>query len=167
LQKLGQEEKILRTKINDFGASNEILRKRSFENFGLNNARNQNYFPKLKQEPRLKNFFKEDEIRRISQKKLLTEEEEKSENRIRPAEIEWNRSPQSGSDNLPEQNEREGEEEDEEDKNIDLSALRSEETLEFRRKPKTPNGKSLIRSIKISQSRCQISKMYLLRRRVK
>jgi hypothetical protein len=141
LQKLGQEEKILRTKINDFTASNENSAKRSFEQFGMTNIRNQNYFPKLKQEPRLKNFFKEDEILRLSKKKLLTEEEEKSENQNRPVEIDWNRSPQSGSDNMQDQNEREAQEEEEEDKNIDLSALRSEETLEFRRKPKLPNGK--------------------------
>lgn len=146
LQKLGQEEKILRTKINDFTATNSDLKKRDYGGFRpgelksrliQGGSRNQNYFPKLKQEPRLKNFFKEDEMIRIPQKKLLTEEEEKSVKQSREPEMDWNGSPQSESDPLPERDEQDplGE------GHMDLSALRSEETLEFRRKPKSPNGR--------------------------
>lgn len=69
----------------------------------------------------------------------MTEEEEKSgqQNQNENENIDWHRSPQSESDPNPALDEQE----DIEDKHLDFSALRSEETLEFRRKPKIPNGK--------------------------
>lgn len=138
LQKLGQEEKIMRTKINDFSASTDKP-KRDFDQFISSNNRNQNYFPRLKHEPRLKSHFKEDEDQNFS-KNLSIPEQPRSDRPIRPSRRKWNPSPQSQSDALDVGMEEEAGGE-QEDKNLDLRALRSEETLEFCRKPKTPNGK--------------------------
>lgn len=137
LQNLKQEESVLLAKINEFTAEpRELTNKREYNQFRPNKVRNQNYFPKLKNEPRLKNFFKEDEPIPFPQKKILTEED-KSVKADRPNEMNWNQSPQSESDMLPII-------EDQEDKNIHLSALRSEETLEFKRNPKISNGTKLL-----------------------
>jgi hypothetical protein len=136
LQNLKQEENVLVAKIKNFTSTPmELVNKREYTQFRPNKQRNQNYFPKLKNEPRLKNFFKEDESIPFPQKKILSEEDKlvKAE---QPEEIIWNQSPQSESDVLPERD-------DQEDKNIDLSALRSEETLEFKRNPKISNGTGL------------------------
>lgn len=134
LGKFKHEDDAIQDKINryTFGPKRMTV-KRDFAHFRPSPIRSQNYFPKLKQEPRLKNnFFKEDEIIQFPQKKLLTEEE-KSENGGRPNPMDWDQSLQSESGGN-------AAEDQEADKHINLSALRSEETLEFKRNPKLRNG---------------------------
>ena len=66
----------------------------------------------------------------------MTEEEEKSCQQNQNENIDWHKSPQSESHPNPIIDEQR----DNQEKVFDISALRSEETLEFKREAKTRNG---------------------------
>lgn len=90
----------------------------------------------------MKSFFKEDEDKRFATKKIRVENGAQVK-ALRPGR-EWNPVSRSLSEALlpppPPQGGGRGAE-DAEDKNLDVQALRSEETLELCRQPKLPIGR--------------------------